>query len=190
MKNLALLLFSLTLIACGKAQNKDSNIENSDFFQRNADTKYITINTANTEENSKLINALQEKLKKDDFSFEKSDRSGDTSFDNCAENMVVEIVGKGTSAYYAKSNKPHKNTYFYPDFVVSVYKFSNKNEADEKFSIIQKAYDSPNVGYYCNGKQPNKLVSQGNSVYYFSTRAEMFSTEIEKYGKFIENFRP
>jgi hypothetical protein len=191
MKNIILLfLFTLMLIGCDKAHNSESNTtQDSDVFQINANTKYITINTTDSEENLKLVNALEQKLKKDGFSFEKMERSGGSSFNHCAENAVVEIIGKGVSAYYAKSSKPNKNTQFYPDFVVNIYEFSDKNEADEKFSIIQKAYHS-RAGYFCNGKQPGKLVSQGNAVYYFSTRAEMFSTEIEKYGKFIENFRP
>jgi hypothetical protein len=192
MKTIALFLLAVSLFfmaSSGKAQADNSKTAvQDDFFKPNAETKYITMTTSEKNGNSKLLSSLAEKLKKDGFSFQTLDRGGETSFDNCSENVVIKLVGKGTKNYYARSKKPVKNTRIYPDFHLGAYEFSSKTMADEKFKIIEKAYRSQG-GYFCNGKQPRKLVRHGNVIYSLTARAEMFSTELEKYGNFISNFQ-
>ena len=75
----------------------------------------------------------------------------------------------------------------FPDFIITVYEFENKNIANKNFKIINNALFS--AGRFCNGKCPEKLVQNGNEIFHLSGRAEMFRTYTEKYGELIKNYR-
>lgn len=154
----------------------------------NENTKYDTISTLNSADNTKLINHLKTKLEKVDFTFEERKNRGGLSYNNCEENRVKLISGNGIREYFARSNKPEKGTKdFYPDFVIWVYEFPKNDIAKQNFDILEKALNS--AGHFCNGKSPAKIVVNGNEVFHLETRAEMFRTYTEKYGEIIKNYR-
>ena len=190
---ITLLIFSV--LSC---KNSDKKIE-SVLIEKNGlgiedmpnnETKYDTIFTKNINDNQKLITKLENNLVKSKFKFEKNDNIRQNSYNNCEENIVVLIKGNGIRNYYAKSQVAEKNTTIknvFPDFIITVYEFENKNIADKNFKIIKKALFS--AGRFCNGKAPEKLVQNGNEIFHLSTRAEMFRTYTEKYGELIKNYR-
>lgn len=154
----------------------------------NENTKYDTIYTINSADNTKLINELKTKLEKVNFTFEERKNRGGLSYNNCEENSVKLISGNGIREYFARSKKPEKGTKdFYPDFVIWVYEFPTNDIAKQNFDILEKALNS--AGQFCNGKLPEKIVINGNEVFHLRTRAEMFRTYTEKYGEIIKNYR-
>ncbi|MGG5207308.1 hypothetical protein ACQWU4_00070 [Chryseobacterium sp. MIQD13] len=191
MKSYSLYFTLLTFVfSCNGSKNdmfkKDEDKTLSIEDMPNKKTVYDTVYTQNTADNMKLITNLKTKLEKAGFSFElqKADR---ISYNNCEENSIKIIGGDGIRKYFARSSKPEKGTKdFYPDFVIRVYEFSSKAEAEENFKELDKALYSR--GKHCNGKAPEKLVINGNEIFHLSTRAEMFRTYMEKYGEMIKNY--
>lgn len=153
----------------------------------NENTRYDTIHTTNTTDNTKLINELKSRLETTEFTFEERKRREKFSYINCEENRIKLIEGNGVREYFARSKKPEKGTKnFYPDFVIRVYEFPTNEIAEQNFEILEKALNS--TGRFCNGKSPQKLVVNGNEVFHLGTRAEMFKTYTEKYGEMIKNY--
>ena len=74
----------------------------------NENTKYDTIYTINSADNTKLINELKTKLEKVNFTFEERKNRGGLSYNNCEENSVKLISGNGIREYFARSKKPEK----------------------------------------------------------------------------------
>ncbi|HRD58499.1 MAG TPA: hypothetical protein PK504_10640 [Ferruginibacter sp.] len=174
-----------------KSKNNTNDITNEKLSMGdipNENTKYDTIYTINSADNTKLINDLKTKLEKVNFTFEERKNRGGLSYNNCEENSVKLISGNGIREYFARSKKPEKGTKdFYPDFVIWVYEFPTNDIAKQNFDILEKALNS--AGQFCNGKSPEKIVINGNEVFHLGTRAEMFRTYTEKYGEIIKNYR-
>ena len=189
-----IVVFILFIISC-KENNKNKNNANDKINENlsieempNEKTKYDTIYTVNSADNTKIINELKTKLEKADFTFEERKSRDGLSYNNCEENSVKLISGNGIREYFARSKKPEKGTkYFYPDFVIWVYEFPTNDIAKQNFNILEKALNS--AGRFCNGKAPEKLVLNENEVFHLGTRAEMFRTYTEKYGEIIKNYR-
>lgn len=179
-----LVLFVVTSCATKQSNNTEENLSMGDM--PNANTKYDTIYTINTPDNLKLIAALKSKLENAKFTLEERKSRAGLSYHNCEENRIVWVEGDGVREYFARRKKPEKGTAFYPDFVVSVYKFETNESATQNFILLDKALNS--AGRFCNGKAPATLVMNGNEVFHLATRAEMFRTYIEKYGDAIKNF--
>ena len=154
----------------------------------NENTKYDTIRTTNITDNYKLISFLNSKLEIAHFTFEERESRGGFSYNNCEENRIILIHGDGIREYFARSRRPEKGTKnFYPDFVILVYEFPTNEIASQNGEILEKALNS--AGKFCNGKAPEKIVTNGNEIFHLSTRAEMFRTYTEKYGEMIKNYR-
>lgn len=191
---LIVLVFGSLLLSCtNKGEEKSdssSKKENLGFEEiPNADTKSLTIQTQNVDDNLKLLNQFKTELEENDFNFEELGKSSGTGFTNCENNTLISVKGEGIRSYFAKSRKPAKNTTdFYPDFNMQVLEFPNEQIAREKFEIMNKALHSD--GRFCNGKAPETLVIHKNEVFFLSTRAEMFRGYINDYAKFIEDFKP
>lgn len=192
-KYLKLLPIILILLSCTDSikDNKDTISETRENLNMgdmpNDQTKYDTIYTTNSVDNSKLINELKLNLETAQFNFEERKSRGGLSYYNCEKNRVKLVKGNGVREYFARSKKPEKGTKdFYPDFVIWVYEFSTNEIAIQNFDILEKALSS--AGRFCNGKSPEKLVINGNEIFHLGTRAEMFRTYTEKYGEMIKNF--
>jgi hypothetical protein len=187
------LLFILLITSC-KENIKNKNNTNDKINENlsmgempNENSKYDTIYTINSADNTKLINYLKTKLEKVNFTFEERKNRGGLSYNNCGENSVKLISGNGIREYFARSKKPEKGAKnFYPDFVIWVYEFPTNDIAKQNFNILEKALNSG--GKFCNGKSPEKIVINGNEVFHLGTRAEMFRTYTEKYGEIIKNY--
>ncbi|MGJ1420132.1 hypothetical protein ACR79T_10945 [Sphingobacterium spiritivorum] len=189
MRNLTLLMTIAFLFACKGADkgNSDTKEYLSHEDMPNAATVYETIITTNVTDNTALLTFLQKKLKKAGFRFEEAKDRGGWSYNNCEDNKIIAVEGKGIRSYFSGSNKPESGTKdIYPDFYILVYEFPTKDIAQKNYQIIYKALYSG--GAFCNGKAPEKLVINGNKIYHLSTRAEMFRTYTERYGDLIQNF--
>lgn len=155
----------------------------------NEKTTYDTIYTINMADNEDLLQSLKSQLKIDEFSIEERENRGGFSYTNCNENYEVLIRGNGIRDYFIRSKKPNKGTKdYYPDFVMLVYEFPTKELALQNYNLILKTRKSKGWRL-CNGITVDKIVLNGNEVFHLSTRAEMFRTEIEKYGELIENYK-
>ncbi len=148
----------------------------------NEETDYIYIQTQNVDDNLKVLTALEKHLSKQGFDLEVK-KPVVSSFDNCDDNTIVALKGAGRRAYYARKKKPLEG-YFYPDFILEVYEFSDNKSASEALKHMKNALYSRN--YFCNGKDPHRLFQNSNEIYYLSTRAEMFRGYINDSGKVLE----
>ncbi len=189
------IILILSILSCKNKENKIEKQEKEKAIlgyenMPNKETKYDTLFTLNIADNQKLITELENKLLKSNFIFGKSNIVLQNSFNNCEQNNIILVKGNGIRNYNAKSRIAEKNTTMknvFPDFIITVYEFENKNIADKNYDIIRKALFSE--GHFCNGKAPEKLVQNGNEIYYLSTRAEMFRTYIEKFGELVKKYR-
>jgi len=197
-KKITLLPLLVIFASCNLFSCKDSSKHNKKEFENtnilsmedmpNENTKYDTIRTTNITDNYKLISFLKSKLEIADFTFEERESRGGFSYNNCEENRITLIHGDGIREYFARSRRPEKGTKnFYPDFVILVYEFPTNEIASQNGEILEKALNS--AGEFCNGKTPEKIVTNGNEIFHLSTRAEMFRTYTEKYGEMIKNYR-
>lgn len=153
----------------------------------NQKTQYETIEANNINENEVLMNALQVKLLKQNFELFESESGKNWSENDCDLNKVLQVKGEGLRIYTAKSKVGigEKKKYF-PDFTMLVFGFESEAQAIQHYSTLKSAVFS-NHGF-CNGKTPENIVRNGNEVFYFATRAEMFRSYINEYADFIENY--
>lgn len=180
---LFLLLYNSLFFSCTNSNKKTENTELNSWS--NFERKSITILCENQKDNAPLFDALKAELEKNNFKIEELKQNNGAGFDNCEENTIISMKGKGIRSYFARSSKPAKNTVdYFPDFHLDVFEFPNEKIAREKFEIMDKALQSD--GRFCNGKAPQILVMNKNEVFLLATRAEMFRGYIEDYAKFIE----
>jgi hypothetical protein len=188
-RNLLLLFIALGAL-CG-CHNK--NVDTSDLRDLpNSKTRYITLNTVDISDDRVLLNSLEQKLQKDHFEFSKKDKNGDTSFSNCNNNTILNLEGNGIVSYYAESTLPEKGSMknTYADFVLTIFTFENDKIAAENHRMIEEALWTSSSDAYCNFKTPKTLLHKDNKIYYFETRADMFTTHTVKYANYIKNFQP
>ncbi|MDV2467395.1 hypothetical protein QR674_00120 [Acinetobacter chinensis] len=170
-----------------EAQGKDREsgyIEN----MPNAETVTETVELNSGSDSQALINALQEKLKKNGFSLSASRAAESWAVNDCRKNKILKMTGQGVSSFYAESHigiGSRKD--YYPDFLMYVFTFSDSAQADRYFGEISSALVSG--GGFCNGKAPDKLVQNGTQLFYLTTRAEMFRGYINQYAEVIQSFK-
>lgn len=154
----------------------------------NQETTYVTIETNNIEENEALLLALQTRLLKANFELIEKDSGISWSENDCTLNKIIQVKGEGIRSYIATSKeKIGTDKKVRPDFVILVFGFENEQVATQNFQTIASAVNS--AGGFCNGKSPENIVRNGNEVFYFTTRAEMFRTYINDYAKFVQDFK-
>ncbi|MFZ4058606.1 MAG: hypothetical protein ACOYKE_10730, partial [Ferruginibacter sp.] len=121
MKHVFYILVVLFAVACTDttkskntaAINKNLGIED----MPNPETTYDTIVTQAVAGNGNLLHDLKVVLEKHHFSFNTEKEIHKLSYNNCAENKVLRIMGLGIKQYFARSSKPERKTKnFYPDF--------------------------------------------------------------------------
>ncbi|WP_111859841.1 hypothetical protein [Acinetobacter sp. CFCC 10889] len=154
----------------------------------NQQTRYETIEANNINENEVLMNALQAQLLKQHFELFESESGRNWSENDCNLNKVIQVKGEGLRIYIAKSKVGigEKKNYF-PDFTMLVFGFDDEAQATQHFTTLKSAVFS-NHGF-CNGKTPENIVRNGNEVFYFTTRAEMFRGYINESANFIQNYK-
>lgn len=151
----------------------------------NLETKVDIIKTTKNGVNASLLSKFKIDLKKDKFKIKTLKVLENTSYNNCDDNIEIQLKGTGITSYYVKriEAKPEK---YYPDFVLIVQEFENEIEANIGYAKIKKALYSYG---FCNGKEPRKLLIKENTVFCFSTRAEMFRGYINDFAKKIEKYQ-
>lgn len=189
MRNLLLLLI-ISLMLCTCTDKAISTSTDSSGQLPNSDTRYITLNAVGIAEDKVLLNSLKQKLHKNHFSFSKTKKGGGTSFNNCDNNTILMVEGNGIVNFYAQSGvseKVMKNTY--ADFSLTIFAFKNDKIAVEYHAMIEEALNTSSSEAYCNHKIPASILQRDNRIYYFVTRANMFTTHTVKYADHIKNFR-
>ena len=202
-----LVVLMLSLIACSEPEKKkidpeldkiqlpdkaNQTTEQSDQGLKfedmpNHQTVYETIEANNINENEVLINAFQAQLLKDHFELFESESGKTWSENDCNLNKIIKVKGEGLRIYTAKSKMgigPKQN--IFPDFTLLVFGFDDEQQAIQHFQTLNSAVSSNG---FCNGKSPEKIIRQGQEVFYFTTRAEMFRGYINQYAEFIENYQ-
>ena len=156
----------------------------------NQKTRYEIIEATNINENRVLVNALRSKLLKQHFDLFKSESESvkNWSENDCNLNKVIQVKGEGVRIYTAQSKVGigTKKNYF-PDFTMFIFGFDNEAHAIQHFTTLKSAVSS-NHGF-CNGKAPENIVRNGNEIFYFTTRAEMFRGYINESADFIQNYK-
>lgn len=191
MRKILLLLITFSIFSCKNSSENNSKTEKEYLCfedMPNSDTKYLKVLTENSTDNLNLLNTLKSKLEKANFNVTEQKKVRKLSYNNCEDNIIINIDGYGIRQYFVKSKKSEKtmkNTY--ADFSIWIYEFPSHKIAMKNYVILEKALNS--VGRFCNGKAPEKLVINGNEIFHLSTRAEMFKTYTESYGEVIKNYR-
>lgn len=150
----------------------------------NEETVYETIEANNIDENEVLMNIFQTQLLKDQFELFERESGNAWSENDCHLNKIIQVKGQGLRTYIAQSKLgvgEKKN--IFPDFTLLVFGFDNEQQAIQHFTTLHSAVSSNN---FCNGKTPEKIVRSQNEIFYFTTRAEMFRTYINRYADFIQ----
>jgi hypothetical protein len=188
-RNLVLLFITLVMLCACHSKDTSASASND---MPNADTLYITLNTVNMPNDEVLLNGFEKNLQKDHFKFIKNSAGDRASFRNCDTNTIFNIEGSGILNYYAKRTVAEKGSMknTYADFSLSIFTFENDKVAEENLSIIEEALKTVAYYDYCNGKAPTTFLRIDNTIYYFSTRADMFTTHTVKYANYIKNFHP
>ena len=202
-KRLILSLMILSLFACSKPEKntvdpelektqipeqhkKTENVQQGLTFEDipNEETVYETIEANNIDENEVLMNIFQTQLLKDQFELFERESGNAWSENDCHLNKIIQVKGQGLRTYIAQSKLgvgEKKN--IFPDFTLLVFGFDNEQQAIQHFTTLHSAVSSNN---FCNGKTPEKIVRSQNEIFYFTTRAEMFRTYINRYADFIQ----
>ena len=202
-KRLILSLMILSLFACSKPEKntvspelektqipeqhkKIENVQQGLTFEDipNEETVYETIEANNIDENEVLMNIFQTQLLKDQFELFERESGNAWSENDCHLNKIIQVKGQGLRTYIAQSKLgvgEKKN--IFPDFTLLVFGFDNEQQAIQHFTTLHSAVSSNN---FCNGKTPEKIVRSQNEIFYFTTRAEMFRTYINRYADFIQ----
>lgn len=205
-KQLILSVLILSLVACAESEHRNvdpelekieiSNTKNENIAEvnqrltfediPNEQTVYETIEANNINENEILMNALQVQLLQAHFHLYESESGQAWSENDCDLNKIIRVKGEGLRIYTAESKVGigAKKNHF-PDFTLLIFGFDNEQQAIQHFKTLQSAVSSQG---FCNGKTPEKIVRNGNEVFYFTTRAEMFRTYINQYAEFVQNY--
>lgn len=165
---------------------KTENVQQGLTFEDipNEETVYETIEANNIDENEVLMNIFQTQLLKDQFELFERESGNAWSENDCHLNKIIQVKGQGLRTYIAQSKLgvgEKKN--IFPDFTLLVFGFDNEQQAIQHFTTLHSAVSSNN---FCNGKTPEKIVRSQNEIFYFTTRAEMFRTYINRYADFIQ----
>ena len=154
----------------------------------NKDTIYETIETNSIEENEALMAHLQTELLKNQFDLFEKDSGTSWSENDCDQNKVIKVKGEGIRSYRGVSQiKVGDDKKTRPDFTLLVFSFDTVELAQQSFQILDSAVGSGHG--LCNGKTPEQLVLNGQEIYYFTTRAEMFRDYINKYAEIVKQFK-
>ena len=154
----------------------------------NKDTVYETIETNSIDENDTLMTHLQTQLLKDQFDLFEKESGNSWSENDCDKNRIIRIKGEGIRSYRGVSKvKIGDEKKYIPDFIMLVFTFDNEQLAQQHFITIDSAVGSGSG--FCNGKAPEQLVLNGREIFYFTTRAEMFRTYINKYAEIVKQFK-
>ncbi|KAF1013644.1 MAG: hypothetical protein GAK29_04711 [Acinetobacter bereziniae] len=199
-KSIGIMILLMALSACSEHPEEKQAIEKARADQEqaasgltfsdmpNEQTTYATIETDSTDENEALLLALETRLLKANFEFIEKDSGSSWSENDCTLNKVIQVKGGGIRSYKAVSKeKLGDDQQYRPDFVLLVFSFKDEQTAEQSFKMLESAVNS--AGGYCNGKSPENIVRNGNEIFYFTTRAEMFRTYIDDYAKFIHEFK-
>jgi hypothetical protein len=113
MKKIFLLLIIISTFSCKNSSENSSQIEIEKEYLgiediSNSETKYETIITENATDNFKLLNILKSKLKKANFNFTEQKEIRKMSYNNCEENIIININGNGIRQYFIRSKKARK----------------------------------------------------------------------------------
>jgi hypothetical protein len=200
-KSIGIMITLMALSACSEHPEEKQAIEKARVDQQqaasgltfndmpNEQTTYATIETDSTDENEALLLALETRLLKENFEFIEKDSGSSWSENDCTLNKIIQVKGEGIRSYKAISKeKLGSEQQYRPDFVLLVFSFKDEPIAEQSFKMLESAVNS--AGGYCNGKSPENIVRNGNEIFYFTTRAEMFRTYIDDYAKFIREFKP
>lgn len=198
-KSMITLMMLISLFGCSaddqsktnitENKNSQNKLKNLSFDQiPNEKTTYEKIEAKAIEENDRLLVALQTKLLKENFEFVEKESGNSWTENDCTNNKIIQVKGDGIRSYRASSKVgvgEKKDSY--PEFIVLVFAFENEQDAEKNIISLATAVESD--GGFCNGKSPEKIVRNGNEVFYFTTRTEDFRAYIIDYANFVESFK-
>lgn len=187
---LSLLVILHFIVSCNnpKVENKKITELTNNTYQWNSPDENATISLINTKtaiDDNDLISKLEPEFKKDKFKIEKIEFMEENTYDNCDDNLILKITGKGIKKYYVKRQEAKPKNH-YPDFVLWIYEFETEGETIAVEKEIRKAFDSGNS--FCNGKSPEYIVRYKNKIIHLGTRAEMFRDYVKTYAEKIKQF--
>jgi hypothetical protein len=190
MKNILILLIVLQIFSsCNdpkQQEEKTSEFEVKTYSWQdypNENTEIKIFKTKSTIDDKDLMTQLQEIFKKDKFTIESEQIGNESSFANCADNITLLFKGNGIKHYYLKRTEAEPKNY-YPDFRMSIFEFKTVGETRAIEKEIIKGFGLGNG--FCNGKEPNYIVTYKNKIIHLTTRAEMFRGYIKKVAEEIE----
>lgn len=190
-----IVIVMIIIVSCSESKLERKNLtENSEkvieekiyWDLPNSETKTEVVNTVDKQDNKTLFFKFKADLKRGYFKIENTELNSGMSYNDCNQNIILSVKGKGIRKYYIKRQKDKPKNY-YPDFVLWVYEFENEGQAKEIENKIVLALKSGNS--FCNGKSPEFITRNGSEVFQLSTRAEMFRGYINEYGKKLKNYR-
>lgn len=190
-KRLIIFMMIFGLFSCSEQQNNQNDIQNktknlSFADMPNEKTTFEVIEAKSIDENDALLVALQTQLLKDQFEFVEKESGRSWSENDCTNNKIIQVKGDGIRSYRAESLVKIGQNQVRPDFSLLVFAFEDAQQAEKNFISLKTAVESDNG--FCNGKSPETIVHNGNEVFYFTTRAEMFRPYIDQYSKFVEDY--
>ncbi|MEG0132152.1 MAG: hypothetical protein RR677_11855, partial [Acinetobacter sp.] len=167
-------------------QNKTKNLSFDEM--PNEKTVFEIIEAKSIDENDALLVALQTQLLKDQFEFVEKESGTSWSENDCTNNKVIQVKGDGIRSYRAESLvKVGQKNNIRPDFSLLVFAFEDAQLAEKNFISLKTAVESDNG--FCNGKSPEVIVRNGNEVFYFTSRAEMFRSYLDQYSQYVEDYK-
>lgn len=168
------------------------NVPPSTTEQTETDINKQTITLIKHEDELLRLAPFFKRLEADKFVIKPSLESQKISFYDCKIKQTYIFDGAGIQRYYIRRSTPINSNDInkvYPDFMLMILTFSSSQEA------AQYAAKIGNTHYYVRSddsdcfwfKAPWKVVSNGKSVFYLHTRAEMLRDFTEKYGNILQN---
>ncbi|QBH96316.1 hypothetical protein EKN56_07850 [Limnobaculum zhutongyuii] len=141
-------------------------------------------------DNPPSLQRLFQQLEKDKFTTEQRSSSDAFAFYRCETKEDYRFTGSGVRSFYFSRTFPIKAPIgnVYPDFHLYVLSFENAQQASAyamKINAAKRYYDSNNDKCEFD-KAPWKIVTNGPTLYYLDTRAQMLIDFIERYGKLLE----
>ncbi|WP_140918707.1 hypothetical protein [Limnobaculum xujianqingii] len=141
-------------------------------------------------DNPPSLERLFKQLEKDNFTTEQRSSSETLAFYRCETKEDYRFTGSGVRHFYFNRTFPIKSPIgnVYPDFHLYVLSFETEQQASAyaiKINAAKRYYDS-NDDKCEFDKAPWKIVTNGPTLYYLDTRAQMLIDFIEQYGKLLE----
>lgn len=207
MKNkICLSLILLSLFGCSEPKNNIADpalesiqLPNEIQAESQSDQRFIYENfpnakttTLNIEVNEPLndqqpIKNFRARLLKDKFQLSQRKIDQAWSTNDCHLNRIIRVTGQGVASYRASSRVGiGENKDYFPDFDLIVMNFETIQKADQHFKTLAEPINSHE---FCNGKSPEKLVKNGDLIFYFTTRAEMFRGYINQYAEIVKAYQ-